>query len=159
MFVRMTHWLDRMSLIAAGVAACSIVVMVTTGVIMRALGQPLLFADEYSGFLMAAMVFLALPAVTRDRTHISAEFLVTLATPRMRWALGILADVLLLFYTVALLWLSARLNLESYEAGLRSQGLMSTPIFIPQIAMVIGLAGMVIRAAMNLGDSLFGKPS
>lgn len=154
MFGRIVLWLDHAGLIAAGGASCAIVVIVTTGVFMRALGRPLLFADEYSGFLMAALVFLALPAVTRERTHIFAEFPAMLAPPRVQMMLRILSDLLLLGYTAVLLWLAVRLTAGSYADGLRSQGLMSTPLFIPQTAMVVGLALMVLRGGLNLGFSI-----
>lgn len=142
-------WLDRIPLALAGAACALIVVMVTCDIVTRSAGYSLLFANEYGEYLMAAGVFLALPAVTLAREHLAAEFLVVMCGPRTRTLLRLLSDVVLFAYALALFGVALRVVWVSYTHGLRSQGLMMTPLFVPQTAMLLGLLLLVLCAGLQ----------
>lgn len=141
--------LDRIPLTVAGAACGLIVIMVTCGIVTRSAGYSLLFANEYGEYLMAACVFLALPAVTRAREHLAAEFLVVVCGPRMKTLLRLLSDVTLFVYSLALFGIAVRVVWVSYTQVLRSQGLMTTPLFVPQTAMLIGLLLLAASAGLQ----------
>src|SRR3990170_4507580 len=141
--------LNRIPLAAAGIACTAIVVMVTCGIITRSAGYSLLFASEYSEYLMAASVFLALPAVTLARQHLAADFLVQMCGPRTKSLLLLLSDIVLFVYALALFGIAVRVVWVSYTQGLRSQGLMMSPLFVPQTAMLIGLLLLVLAAGLQ----------
>lgn len=130
---------DRIALGGAAIACMAIAVMMICGMAARGFALPILFADEYGGYLMAALVFLALPTVTLDRKHIRASFLLDALPPLKRQWLVVFSDIILLAYAVAFIWLGWRIFATSLAGGLRSQGLMNTPMYIPQFFMVAGL--------------------
>lgn len=142
-------YLNRVPLAAAAIACMAIVVMVTCGIITRSAGYSLLFANEYSEYLMAASVFLALPAVTLARKHLAADFLVHMCGPRTRSLLLLLSDIVLFVYALALFGIAVRVVWVSYAQSLRSQGLMMTPLFVPQTAMLLGLLLLVLAAGLQ----------
>lgn len=149
-------WLDRIPLALAGAALALIVVMVTSDIITRSAGYSLLFANEYGEYLMAASVFLALPAVTLARAHLAAEFLVVRCGPRTRTLLRLLSDIVLFVYALALFGIALRMVWVSYAQGLRSQGLMMTPLFVPQTAMLLGLLLFVLCAGLQAAIAIRG---
>src|SRR5690606_39145369 len=100
------------------------------------------YTSEYTGFLLAWLIFFTLPAVTRARQHIRVTFLVDLLRPRLRGALAAFSDVLCLIYYGALIALAAQLTLVSWTDHIRSQGILLTWLFYPQLGMVLGLGLM-----------------
>jgi TRAP-type C4-dicarboxylate transport system permease small subunit len=137
-------------LVAASVAAeilagLSLVVMtafVLLAMLFRPLGIRFFYASEYTGFLLAWLIFFTLPAVSRARQHIRVTFLVDLLRPRMRNAFGAFSDIFTLVYCGGLLALCAQITLVSWTDHIRSQGILLTWLFYPQLGMVLGLALM-----------------
>ncbi len=152
--VRVLSWLEQASLYFAALALAAITVMVTAAIVTRTFGLPLHFADEYGAYLMAASVFLALPAITAHREHLAAEFLVAMCGPRGKARLRVLSDLALLLFSLVLLAVGTRMTWVSYAQGLRSQGLMITPLYIPQAAMVAGFLLLVLSAALQVAVSI-----
>jgi len=155
---RVAHWVDRLddiSLKASALCCAVIAAMVTIGIIARAYGYALMFSDEYSSYLMAACAFFALPIVTSRREHLVADFLFNWFSPAWQARLRLLADIALLAFILTLFAVAVRVVWVSFEDGLRSQGLMSTPMWVPQSAMLIGLllaslsAGCQVLAAIR----------
>lgn len=153
---RVLAWLEWAFLWIAALALAGITLMVMAAIVTRTFGFPLHFANEYGEYLMAASVFLALPAITARREHLAAEFLVVLCGPRGRARLRLLADVVLMLFSIGLLALTARMAWVSYAQELRSQGLMSTPMYIPQAAMVAGCLLLLMSATLQVTIS-FGR--
>lgn len=150
--------------VAAVIACILIFVLTSLEVILRLLGLKFSLSYEYCGFLLGALVFFMLPAATIDDDHIS----VIKADPSAK---GILAklrhgSVLLLtvIYFSALIYLCGITTLKSFQDGIKTQGVMLTPLYIPQISMIIGLsvtvllvltmfAGRIIRRSRQAGGN------
>lgn len=130
------------------------VLVVFGGSVARALRVPFLSADEYAAYLAAGTVFLALASVTRQRQHIAATVFVDLLPYRARRVQRIIADLLLLLFSLFILFYCWKIFYGSYSSGTRSQGLSSTLLFIPQGAMVVGLAMFVLQSALAVLESM-----
>ena len=87
-FVRLC---DRLS-VACGVASGILMVVSTLLVLVEivvrtAFSQTLFVTEEYSGYLMAAMTFLALAYTLKDKSHIRMTFYIQLpkVAPKCGW--------------------------------------------------------------------------
>ena len=107
-------------------------------VVGRMLGFAVLDAGELAGYAMAASIFLALAHTFHSGGHIRVNLLLTHVGPRLRrvleyWCLAFLAVVGGLFAVF-----SIKLVIDSYAFGDVSTGMMSVPLWIPQISMALG---------------------
>jgi len=107
-------------------------------VVGRMLGLAVPDAGEIAGYAMAASIFLALAHTFHSGGHIRVNLLLTHVPHRLRraleyWCLGFLAIVGALF-----VYVSIKLVMDSYSMGDVSTGMMSVPLWIPQISMALG---------------------
>ena len=151
---------DRLYM-AAGYAAAFFMVatllMVVAGIADRALALGWRGTDMYAGYAMAACGFLALAHTFKRGEHIRVSLLLQAASPRMQrvmeiWSL-FAASVLaacLAFYSIKLTW-------QSWEFHDISTGNDATPLWIPQVAMAVGAAVLLIALVDELLLELRGK--
>lgn len=115
-----------------------IAALTLTGVGGRMLGVVVPDAGELAGYAMAASIFLALAHTFHSGGHIRVNLLLTHVGPRPRhalecWCLAFFAVVGGLFAAF-----SIKLVMDSYAFGDVSTGMMSVPLWIPQISMALG---------------------
>jgi TRAP-type C4-dicarboxylate transport system permease small subunit len=125
---RLCAWLSAASL--------SLIVGITVvSVLMRRLaGSPMYYTEELVGLLLSASLFLALPMVTAQASHVRVTFLASILPVRGRAALSVFAAVVMLafcgWYLVdAIPWLefAIRRNIRSEAASLRLGPWMAVP--------------------------------
>lgn len=145
--------LHAVSALAIGLTAA----LVVMDVALAALGRPTYVSAEIGPFLMALIVFFALPTVTRLDSHIRADFFGSLFGARARRLVAVLVgDVLFVAYAAVLFWAACDLTSGAFAADERSQGLLRTPIWIPQAGMVLGLGLLLLRTVVTLLRGLAG---
>ncbi|CUH38047.1 TRAP-type C4-dicarboxylate transport system, small permease component [Jannaschia seosinensis] len=150
----MTLFLDRLYRAAAIIAAScigAICLLISAQVVLNAAtraGLPLpatipSYAD-FSGFLLAAATFLALPWTLRTGGHVRVS-LVTRMLPR-RTAFVVELAVLVLGASFAgyATYYAALLAYESHAFGDLSRGIVPVPLWVPQVFMVAGLALLTV---------------
>lgn len=113
--------------------------------------------DAYAGYSIAAALFLALPETFQHGDHIRVSLLLQRLPERIRTALeywSLLAGVAL---TTFMTWYGARLVWVSYVTHDVSPSADATPLWIPQITMLIGCAGFALAFADALMCRLRGQ--
>ena len=155
---RAVSWLSSAGAVLSSVAFVLMVGLIVLEVILRSFfGSSTLVASEYSGYLLAAMIYLGLGFSFREGAHIRITFLQNRLSPRIYHWLEILCHLaaavlcclssLFLFDTV----------LTSYERGLQAYTVAETPLFIPQAVVLLGLLlfslPVIARLVQLLGDS------
>ncbi len=127
---------------AGAVLAAVFMVLIAAITLLQVLGRMLGLAvpdaGEIAGYAMAASIFLALAHTFHSGGHIRVNLLLTHVGPRLRraleyWCLAFLALVGGLFGVF-----SIKLVIDSYGFGDVSTGMMSVPLWIPQISMALG---------------------
>jgi TRAP-type C4-dicarboxylate transport system permease small subunit len=142
---------DRGFFLLACLMAFAILIMQLGEIATRMFGGSIIIVSDMTGMLMAAMVFFALPEVTRRNEHIVADFLIDLMGERVRYLIQRFVSPMASFlYVAALVWLCYQLASSSYFDGVRSSGATRMPLAIPQAALVIGLFAMLVRLAVGL---------
>lgn len=123
----------------------------------RAFGLLVPSYAEFTGFLLVAASFLALPYALRAGAHIR----VTLLLGRLPPALHRAADIWCLMVGLGLsawaAWWAVDLTRESLSFGDLSPGLIPVPLWIPQSAMALGLAVLALAFADDLVAALRGR--
>lgn len=147
MLVKFDRFLFRVS---------ALIVLLLTGfvvldVILAQFKLPTYLSSEIGPFLMAAMVFFAVPMVTHDETHIRADFFDAFFPVKMRAILRVFfSDPLFVVYAGVLLFIACQMTWNGYVSGERTQNLLRTPLWIPQLAMILGLLALLLRTIVIL---------
>lgn len=136
--------IDRLSMLFAG----------------SAIGLTIPSYADFTGFLLAAASFMALPHSLRQGAHIRVSLVVgrlprALHRPMEIWCLAVGLCTALYFS-----WYTARLTYESWYYNDLSSGMIAVPIWIPQSTMLLGLVILAIALADELVAVVRGgKPS
>jgi TRAP-type C4-dicarboxylate transport system permease small subunit len=134
----------------------ALIVLVLTGfvvldVILAQFRLPTYLSSEIGPFLMAAIVFFALPIVTLDEAHIRADFFDAFFPAKMRAVIRVFfSDPLFVLYAAVLLAIACQTTWNGYVSGERTQNLLRTPLWIPQLAMILGLLALLLRTIVVL---------
>lgn len=148
---RITTTLDRVGRGLAAICCAIMFLFLMADITLRNFGVSFLWPIEYSGFLMAFIVFMPLAGITRRREHMAADFFLngiggSIESSFRRW----LIPVANLIFACALLYLAYATMKDSWADGVNSMGPLRTPMWIPQAVMVVALAAMVVSALIDL---------
>ncbi|MEM8978135.1 MAG: TRAP transporter small permease [Pseudomonadota bacterium] len=166
----MRPFLDRIYLAAGWVSAfmiLAIAVLISAQIFLnfatRVFGLPLpstipSYAD-FSGFMLAAATFLAMPYTFRTGGHIK----VSLVTARLPARAQLVAEVIALIAATALtafavyyIWV---LVAESIHFGDVSTGTIPIPLWIPQTAMGVGMTLLCVSVFDSMVETVLrGEP-
>jgi TRAP-type C4-dicarboxylate transport system permease small subunit len=127
-----------------------ILAMVLASVLGRMFGFNLRGSDAYAGYCMAAAGFLALAHTFRRGEHIRVNLFLERFGGRLRWPLDVWSHLAGVFFCAVLAFFSVRLAWQSRQFNDVSQGNDATPLWIPQIAMAVGAAILLIAMADGL---------
>ncbi|MBD3679046.1 MAG: TRAP transporter small permease [Rhodobacteraceae bacterium] len=128
----------------------------TTG---KAIGLTIPSYSDFTGYFLAASTFLALAYSLRAGGHIR----VTLVTGHLNEKLRRWVEAAVLLIALGLVgfatWYVVLLVVESIEFGDRTSGMVSIPLWIPQLPVAIGLAILTLALADELVGNLMGRPA
>ena len=148
MFERFHAHLERIARAAVwigGAALLAAAVMVTIDVFMRKLfSLTMSGSDEISGYVFAAGTTWAYSYCLLHRSNIRIDAVYNLFPKRLRGALDILGVVLLLVYNAVLTRHAWEAFATSWERDSVSITTLATPLWIPQLFWVTGLAAFEV---------------
>lgn len=152
---------ERVSALLAFVAMAGVLAMMAIVVVDVALrtfaATSLLLAEEVCGYLLVLVATLAYAeALKRDR-HVRVDLLFRLVSPRLRARLELLHYVLAFAALSVVLYATTVMTYRSYERGVTVPGVLLTPIYLPQIVMVVGLAALLLQLLVEI-RKLIGRP-
>lgn len=127
----------------AGISLALIVVLVLAQIGGRLVGVLIPAADDYAGYCMAASLFLGLAHTFRAGGHVRVSLLVERLSGRRRWLelWSLAAGAALVGYFA---WFVADMTWDSFRFGDRSQGMVATPLWMPQSVMAAGLVVLFV---------------
>ena len=145
---RLEHWLGGLAHLFAWLATLAlsvIVAIILASVVMRRVADsPLYYTEELVGLLLSSSLFLALPMVTHQSSHVRVTFLANFLPDRGRAILAMLATAVTLafcawFLLEAIPWLefALRRNIKTEAASLRLAPWMAVlPISVALCALL-----------------------
>ncbi len=164
---RMRRALDGFYRLLMGLSALAMVgcfVCVVAGIADRQFAWGLRGLDSYAGYSIAAALFLGLPGTLQRGEHIRVTLVLQQLPKRWRAALEFWCLAAAMGLSGALAWCSARMVWVSQTMHDVSQASDATPLWIPQLAMALGCAGLLVAfvdasVARLRGFEFFRSPS
>jgi TRAP-type C4-dicarboxylate transport system permease small subunit len=145
----------------SGLAALAVIMAFLTvalGIIARQVGWDFPGLDAYAGYWIAAALFLALPATFFHGDHIRVtvllERLPRAASDLLEWWSLLVGAALSLYLS----WYAGRLVWQSYALHDVSPAADATPLWIPQISMLLGCVGFSLSLCHALLLKWRGQP-
>lgn len=131
-----------------GVFVVTMMFMVCTNVLLRFFfNKPLIFVEEYSAYLLIALVYLGLAHTARVGGHIRVDVVYRRLPERLQGGFDLITSILLLVVVGVYFWACLDLFLEKIETHAVAIGLLRTPLWIPQTVLVIGLPVLGLEIA------------
>lgn len=158
---RILEGFSRLGICLGGFGVVVMIILIFFNVIARyVFNKPVMFVEEYSGYLLGLVVYVSLAYTARTGGHVS----VSLVTKRLsKYPKGIL-ELFTLVVTLALMILYFVFTLdytyESFRTNARAVTLMDTRLWIPQEILCVGLVFLILEIVALIVKaiiSLFGK--
>ena len=127
---------------------------VLLGVVAREVHWDISGLDAYA---VAAALFLALPATLRHGDHIRVTLLLDRMPSRLRGALEWWCLMAAFALAVYIAWYAGRLVWVSYSTNDVSPGADASPLWIPQVSMMLGCVGFALAFAQALVERWRGE--
>jgi TRAP-type C4-dicarboxylate transport system permease small subunit len=99
-------------------------------------------ADELGGYMLVVMTFVSLSVCQANSAFHQVELVQVRLTPRGRALSAAIFDALSFGLAAILLWHFIRLELSSWRFGERAPTFLETPLWLPRLAMAIGVAAL-----------------
>ncbi|MFP4429539.1 MAG: TRAP transporter small permease subunit [Desulfovermiculus sp.] len=156
---RAVSWLSSAGAVLSSAAFVFMVGLIVLEVILRSFfGKSTLIASEYSGYLLAAMIYLGLGFSFREGAHIRITFLQNKLSPRAFHWLEILCHLAAVMICILSTKFLFHTVLTSYQRGLQAYTVAETPLFIPQAIILAGLCIFTLQVLARLGELCFTFP-
>ena len=114
-------------------------------------------ATEISGFCLAAAIFLGLGYTFHSGAHIRMTSLISSAQGPRKRLIELYCTAVSAVVAAYITFYAADMTIDSFSFGDKSPGLMAVPFWIPQIAMVVGLAILTVGFVDEFVSVLQGK--
>jgi TRAP-type C4-dicarboxylate transport system permease small subunit len=107
-------------------------------------------ADELGGYMLVVMTFVSLSVCQVNNSFHQVELVQARLTPVQRAFSAIVFDLLALGFSLLLLRELIKLEISSYRFGERAPTYLETPLWIPRMAMAIGVAALCFAIGRTL---------
>lgn len=155
--MRLLDWVFHIAGVLSAVLLAAIAVLTFIQIVGRMMGYLISTGTEFAGFCMAASIFLALAWTLRSGGHIRVNLFVQKLPPGLRrviefWclAVAILAIGLFAYSGIGMTW-------DSYRFGDVSVGMVPVKLWIPQLAMAVGVVLLEVALIEQLVLVLQGR--
>ena len=132
-----------------GVFAMMVLVVVDVGLRTFA-GMSLLLTEEVSGYLLVLVAYLAFAEALKQGRHVRVDLLITFLPDRLRARLDLILSLLGLTAMIVVTWRSIIMVYRSYIRDVRIPGILLTPVYLPQIIMVVGVLALVLQFLVEI---------
>ena len=107
-------------------------------------------SDELGGYMLVVISFVSLSVCQISDSFHHVELVQSRLSPFGRAVSHVIFDVLSLAFCVLLLWQLTKFELSSFRFGDRAPTYLATPLWIPQIAMMLGAAALCFSVVRTL---------
>jgi TRAP-type C4-dicarboxylate transport system permease small subunit len=130
----------RLSFAICSFALVAMIVLIVAEMLARSIFSGSLFVTfEITGYLLVVMTFFSMPVALAANTYHRIEFIQGRLSPRARLIVRLLFDIVSLSFLATVDWQLFRLVMDSWASGAREHTLLATPLWLPQLAMPLGL--------------------
>lgn len=138
--VHMFDSLQNLGAYLSSVLIVLLVLLVLVEIVIRSFfDTSTMIADEYSGYLYLAIIFLALGYAFKEEAHIRITIITTRLSQAKLKIIDVIASVLALCILVFAIYRTALFTYDAYALDMLSEAVSQTPLYLTQVVMPIGL--------------------
>jgi len=142
------NFVDKLSLWGAYLASMiliSLVLLILTEIFIRYFfNMSTLIADEYSGYLYLASIFLGLSYTFKESAHIRINIITSKISKKSNRFIDIFAGTLTIIILLFALYRTILFSFDSYEMEMVSEAVSETPLYLTQLVMPLGLTLFIL---------------
>jgi len=143
-----TEWLsDWLAYIAAVCLGLMTVLILVEIFLWNVFTKTTLIADEYCAYGLAAIIFLGAGYCLKEKGHIRITLVLGFLPSRLAAVITCAATALTTIFMGYLWWYLFKMVSAAYRYDSTSGTLTNTPLWIPQVVMLIGAAGFLVQLA------------
>ena len=150
-FIESVRLLSRVGGIVAAVLLFAAVLAVCHLVFVRyALGESAIWQHEFVTFSLIGATFVGSPYVLLTHGHVNVDLLALYLGRRARLALALLASGISLAFCAVIAWTGYEWWLEAWQAGWHAETVWAPPLWIPYLAMPIGIGLLALQYVADI---------
>ena len=111
-------------------------------------------SDEVAGYMLVAIAFLSLPVSHINGAFHHVEFVQARLSRRGQIVSRIVFETIALFFSAIFVWQFWRLVASSWRFGDKAPSYLETPLWLPRLLLVIGMAALCISLCRSLASDL-----
>lgn len=133
------------------VVAGLMMLLITVDVIGRQVfGQPTYVADELSGYFLVAITFLALGQTQKLGKHLRVDIIFSKISKRNAAVLILVTSIISLGFLIWFTWSTSISAMQTYEMGTRTQTVLRTPYWVPEMLLPVGLGVFALQMIVSV---------
>ena len=146
--------IDRVSQFLAYLAMWGVFAMmllVVVDVFLRAVAnRSTLIAEEMGGYLLVLIAYLGMAETLRQGRHIHVDIITKKLPVKVRAWLDAGLSLIALVALIVVIWRAVIMVYGSYAGNVIIPGIFLTPVYLPQILVVVGLAVLALQYILGL---------
>lgn len=143
--------------IAAALVGLAILVVCQMVVMRYILNASTVWQTEFVTFALVAATFIGSPYVLLLRGHVNVDLLPLYLGQKGRFVLALLACFGGLSFCALLTWAGYELTYEAWEGGWRTDSVWALQLWIPYIAMPIGIGLLCLQYVADILSLVTGR--
>ncbi len=154
-FIKLCDRLSQAGGILSGILMLAGIVLIVGEMLVRTLfSKTLYITEEYSGYLMCAMTFVAMAYTLKEKSHIRVVALHSALKGKSKVMLDVYAYTAGFLFCAVAAWATGMFVWDAIETSSRSMQISETYLAIPQFFMPLGLGVMMLQFAAELCRSI-----
>ncbi len=150
---RLSEWI----ILLTGLAVLAMTLMVSYDVLMRYfLGEPQLFVDDLTSFLLVAMIFLGAGPVFYKGGHIRIDLVTSHLKSKTQSRMRVITLFMGIAFLVVVIYETMVSTISALQTG-RVSAVMNYPLWVAMIFIPLGLILMVFFMGVQLVNEMKGK--
>ena len=137
-----TNYIDRLckgGAYLSGILLVSLSILILVEIFLRHFFDiSTMIADEYSGYLYLASIFLGLGYTFSENGHIRINILTSKLSKNANGFIDVIASIITLCVLFFILYRTILFTYDSYELEMLSEAVSETPLYLTQIVMPLG---------------------
>jgi TRAP-type transport system small permease protein len=111
-------------------------------------------SDELGGYMLVLITFLSLPVCQINDSFHHVELVQSRLSPLGRAVSRVIFDLLSFTFCALLFWQLVRFEISSFRFADRAPTYLDTPLWIPQLAMMLGAAALCFSMLRTLAADI-----
>ena len=103
-----------------------------------------MIADEYSGYLYLALIFLGLAYTFNEGAHIRINIITSRMSKKSNRLVDVIAGIITITVLLFTLYRTILFTYDSYEMEMLSESVSATPLYLTQFVMPLGITFFIL---------------